>query len=425
VSITAVTRGGLPCLVNGDPARLRQIFFNLCGSLLRCKDAKNVVISVEALAAEVVIASKPAKGAQNSANVAKADADADLVHLNFRIQDANIYLSEKKLARLFDPFTRADVCEQQGLFGKSGSPLGLSIAKSLIEAMHGTLDVTSSKAAGTALAFTLAFTTKTGSPSQAPVYKITPLSRLRTLNRGQSLQSSKKSPRAFDQLGPLDFDRALLDGDDMVGRKTFKTTAKEVIIAMGPLNSLEEEQKNDEQAVLVKLASSTLQVPSSPERHTFWSSFSAIYPPRNSEDDFGDRDTEDEMQPSKAVSKQRRTSKVDNIKADGQHISILIVVRTASLFTHTLTCSQQTHSYLQEDEFINQKVQQASLFTHKLTRTQGAHMCVINLLSSKHTCSPTHLFTHPYTHTRTHTSTHTRNIRLRRVYWNVQISLRS
>jgi hypothetical protein len=420
-----VTRG-LPCLVNGDPARLRQIFFNLCGGLLRCKDAKNVVITVEACAAQEVIASKPAKGAQNNASVANADVHADLVHLAFRIQDANIYLSESKLAQLFDPFTRADVSDQQGLFGKSGSPLGLSIAKSLIEAMHGTLVVTSSKAAGTALAFTLTFATKTGSPSQAPVYKITPLSRLRTLNRGQSTHSLKKSPRGVGELGPLDFDRGLLDGiptmrDDMVGRKTFKSTAKEVSIAMGPLDSLEQEQNRKEQVLKARLASGALQVPSSPERHTFWSpsepsrgldlsNSSAIYPPRDSEDYFGDRDTDDGMKRvSKAVSKERRKSKIDNVKSDGRYITVLIVVRPASLFTHTLTRLQHTNLHAQEDEFINQKVQPASLYMHKLTRTQGAHMRVIAPLSSEHILLPTHSPAHPYTHTRTHKQAHTRS----------------
>ncbi len=72
----------------------------------------------------------------------------------FKVADTGCGIDEDMMSRLFKPFEQANAETSQR---HGGSGLGLSIAKSLVEMMHGTILVTSQKGAGTTFAVNLPF----------------------------------------------------------------------------------------------------------------------------------------------------------------------------------------------------------------------------------------------------------------------------
>lgn len=68
------------------------------------------------------------------------------------ISDTGIGISEENLPFIFEEFFRVKNKETQGI---TGSGLGLSIAKRIIEAHHGTIKVASEAGCGTTFSFFL------------------------------------------------------------------------------------------------------------------------------------------------------------------------------------------------------------------------------------------------------------------------------
>lgn len=68
-------------------------------------------------------------------------------HVGISIQDQGIGINEKDLPHIFDRFYRADASRSK--LSANGYGLGLSIAKKIVTAHHGTIDVKSAKNAGT------------------------------------------------------------------------------------------------------------------------------------------------------------------------------------------------------------------------------------------------------------------------------------
>lgn len=109
--------------VYGDPMRLQQIIGNLIGNSLKFTETGSITIGSKA-----------------------DDETEDSVHLSFWVTDTGIGIPERLIQHLFKPFTQADASTARR-FGGSG--LGLSICKSLIEMMGGTIELKSAEDIGT------------------------------------------------------------------------------------------------------------------------------------------------------------------------------------------------------------------------------------------------------------------------------------
>lgn len=103
--------------VLGDSARLRQILLNVVGNAVKFTDRGHVWL-------------KLSPGGEG---------------LQILVEDTGIGMDEATIGRVFEPFVQADA-STHGRFGGAG--LGLSITRSLVEAMQGRIDVASEPGRG-------------------------------------------------------------------------------------------------------------------------------------------------------------------------------------------------------------------------------------------------------------------------------------
>ena len=108
-----------------DPLRLRQCMLNLTSNAAKFTKNGRVTLAMRAV-----------------------EGDAFVVE----VSDTGIGMSEETVARLFQPFVQADasVTRQYG-----GTGLGLAITKQLLDAMGGTVSVTSEPGRGSTFTITL------------------------------------------------------------------------------------------------------------------------------------------------------------------------------------------------------------------------------------------------------------------------------
>jgi signal transduction histidine kinase len=127
-------------LLRGDPMRLHQILGNLINNSMKFTESGTVTIG------------------------AKTEWETDIAaHITFWVKDTGIGISTQQLHKLFKPFSQADASTARKY---GGSGLGLSICKSLVESMRGTIKLESTENLGTTVSFSLTFS-KATSDSQA------------------------------------------------------------------------------------------------------------------------------------------------------------------------------------------------------------------------------------------------------------------
>ncbi len=114
----------LPCVVLGDPARLRQILLNLLGNAIKFTERGHVLVEV----------GLPAAVVRHHPNLHWRLAEGPQVVLV--VQDTGIGIPQEKQAGLFEPFKQADSSTTRRY---GGTGLGLAISKRLIELHGGTL----------------------------------------------------------------------------------------------------------------------------------------------------------------------------------------------------------------------------------------------------------------------------------------------
>ncbi|HEX4504888.1 MAG TPA: response regulator [Alphaproteobacteria bacterium] len=121
----------------GDPARLRQILFNLIGNGIKFTDKGGVAVEVSI-----------AQGRENGGR----DNSGGVTWIHFDIKDSGIGMPEDVRSRLFQKFTQADnsITRRYG-----GTGLGLAICKQLVELMGGVIDVDSRPGFGSRFWFEL------------------------------------------------------------------------------------------------------------------------------------------------------------------------------------------------------------------------------------------------------------------------------
>jgi signal transduction histidine kinase/chemotaxis response regulator CheB len=129
IEISSYIDPALPCLVRGDPHRLRQVMMNLIGNAIKFTPHGEVSLSA-----------------------APGEAHDELLTYRFAVRDTGIGISPDHLAKLFKPFTQADESTTRR-FGGTG--LGLAISRHIVELMGGTLEVSSDPGQGSTFAFTV------------------------------------------------------------------------------------------------------------------------------------------------------------------------------------------------------------------------------------------------------------------------------
>lgn len=113
----------IPKILQGDVARLNQIFINLLGNALKFTRKGKVSLDASLV----------------------SEKDGNCV-IRFVITDTGVGIHPSRIERIFEPFHQSDASINRE-FGGTG--LGLSIVKGLVKMFHGTLDVESIPGEGT------------------------------------------------------------------------------------------------------------------------------------------------------------------------------------------------------------------------------------------------------------------------------------
>jgi CheY-like chemotaxis protein/anti-sigma regulatory factor (Ser/Thr protein kinase) len=113
----------------GDPYRIRQILLNLLSNALKFTDTGSISLTLN-----------------------EEICDEKTIHLIFIIRDTGCGIKQSSIERLFEEFEQADasVARVHG-----GSGLGLAIVKRLVDALHGTIVVSSHPDKGSQFTVTL------------------------------------------------------------------------------------------------------------------------------------------------------------------------------------------------------------------------------------------------------------------------------
>ena len=121
----------MPRTFKGDPTRIRQIIMNLVGNAIKFTAQGGITVTVR-----------------------QGDAAPDgIARLEFSVQDTGIGIPADKQRAIFDAFTQVDSSTTREY---GGTGLGLTITRSLVEMMGGTIRVNSEVGRGTEFVFDLA-----------------------------------------------------------------------------------------------------------------------------------------------------------------------------------------------------------------------------------------------------------------------------
>jgi signal transduction histidine kinase/DNA-binding response OmpR family regulator len=134
----------VPCCLEGDPGRLRQILFNLSGNSVKFTDEGEVNVTV---------------------SLEKETASDALIR--FDVSDTGIGIPENRMNRLFKSFSQVDESTTRKY---GGSGLGLAISKELAEMMGGTIGIQPNGERGTTFWFTARFGKQSCPGDMKPVF---------------------------------------------------------------------------------------------------------------------------------------------------------------------------------------------------------------------------------------------------------------
>jgi PAS domain S-box-containing protein len=129
IDLVADIAPDLPCVLIGDPGRVRQVLLNLVGNAIKFTHTGEVVVQVRAEA------------------VSNGRAQ---VHI--AVRDTGIGISPQKQARIFDPFSQADSSTTRNY---GGTGLGLTISRQLVALMGGDIELHSTPGVGSTFTVSL------------------------------------------------------------------------------------------------------------------------------------------------------------------------------------------------------------------------------------------------------------------------------
>lgn len=133
----------IPRNILGDPARIRQILFNLVGNSVKFTAQGSVTVSVFPL---------QMPGPEGRPRLSYLKCPRDGLRLLFRVADTGDGLSDDDVGKMFDPFVQVGPDESGH---KTGTGLGLRIVREFVSLMGGGLCVSSASGEGTEIYFTL------------------------------------------------------------------------------------------------------------------------------------------------------------------------------------------------------------------------------------------------------------------------------
>jgi signal transduction histidine kinase/DNA-binding response OmpR family regulator/HPt (histidine-containing phosphotransfer) domain-containing protein len=120
---------GIPEHLLGDPVRLGQIFTNLVGNAVKFTERGQIRVTIESL-----------------------ERTGQKVLLKCAVRDTGIGMTPEQSAKLFAPFTQADMSTTRR---HGGTGLGLTICRRLVELMGGQIWLDSEPGVGTTFSFTV------------------------------------------------------------------------------------------------------------------------------------------------------------------------------------------------------------------------------------------------------------------------------
>ena len=122
LSLSCFVSPNIPDILIGDPVRLRQVLFNLCGNAIKFTHATSEKYGLVQLRADLIT------------------LHDDAIDLVLQIEDDGIGMPPESIHRLFEPFTQAESSTTRHY---GGTGLGLSICRKLVEMMGGYIEVNS------------------------------------------------------------------------------------------------------------------------------------------------------------------------------------------------------------------------------------------------------------------------------------------
>jgi two-component system sensor histidine kinase/response regulator len=120
---------GIPEVLLGDPLRLGQILTNFVNNAVKFTERGEIRLDIQLL-----------------------ERTGDKVQLKFAVRDTGIGMTPEQSARLFQPFTQADMSTTRK---HGGTGLGLTICRRLVELMSGRIWLESTPGAGSTFFFTV------------------------------------------------------------------------------------------------------------------------------------------------------------------------------------------------------------------------------------------------------------------------------
>ncbi len=136
-----------PCLVEGDPARVRQVLYNLLGNAIKFTDTGHVQITVARRHC-------PDDGdeAAHHHDTAAGPETGCARRISFEIRDTGVGIPPDQVDRIFEAFQQLD-----STFGRrhQGTGLGLTISREIARAMGGDIICQSAPEAGSTFTMTV------------------------------------------------------------------------------------------------------------------------------------------------------------------------------------------------------------------------------------------------------------------------------
>lgn len=137
IDLAAYVAPDVPEIIEGDPVRISQVISNLVNNALKFTEEGHVIVIVKGLS-----------------------ADSQQCLIEFSVEDTGVGISDGKQAAIFEAFSQEDQSTTRK-FGGTG--LGLAISRRLVEAMEGSIGVSSKLGKGSRFHFN--FSTKIVAPA--------------------------------------------------------------------------------------------------------------------------------------------------------------------------------------------------------------------------------------------------------------------
>ncbi|MGE5405058.1 MAG: response regulator, partial [Candidatus Saccharibacteria bacterium] len=144
LNVHTFIKSGVPEMVMGDPARLKQVLGNLLSNSVKFTHRGEISVTVETV-----------------------EAGRDTATVRFEVSDTGIGIEPQVMKTLFQPFTQADASTTRRY---GGTGLGLAISKELVMMMGGNFLVESQPDKGSMFSFTATFGIDPDEPRKALEY---------------------------------------------------------------------------------------------------------------------------------------------------------------------------------------------------------------------------------------------------------------